>query len=263
MPTLLLSRSCQPEATRLAGIAHAARWHHQWISRRKVPAKLHGDDLALYAETDVALRVARRHGLVLIEPPFDFLSHLPQQYTRREVRYMTLGAALQWPDRTFVKPADCTRKVFDAGIWDAGRYIRCPDDLSRDTPVLVSEPVIWEDEFRVIVLEREVVTLSPYIRGGWLAKDGDGQWRCRDDETNDLLAFCQTLLADPAALLPPAFTLDVGTIKDRGWAVVEANPVWCSGLLGCDLAKLLPVLHRACWKRSQLTSADAVWVIDR
>jgi hypothetical protein len=115
----------------------------------------------------------------------------------------------------------------------------------------------------VIVLEREVVTFSPYIRGGWLAKNAQGDWPYPEDEATDMLSFCRELLADPAVSIPPVFTLDVGLIEDRGWAVVELNPVWCSGLLGCDLGKMLPVFHRACWRRAQLSEQDANWVIDR
>jgi len=37
----------------------------------------------------------------------------------------------------------------------------------------------------------------------------------------------------------------VGHIKDRGWAVVEANAAWGSGLYGCDPVKVLEVLRCA------------------
>ncbi|MGE0609237.1 MAG: ATP-grasp domain-containing protein [Pirellulales bacterium] len=263
MPTLLLSRTCQPEADRLAIIANGARWHHQWLGRRNVPTQLHGNDFGLYAETDTALRVSQQHQLALIEPSFDLLAHLPFKFTRREIKYMTLGDALRIRDRSFIKPADCTNKAFDAAVWNAGKYILCADDLSRETPVLVSEPVSWDVEYRVIVLERNVITYSPYIRGGWLARDQDDRWPCPKEEAAGLLSLCEMLLADDSVSLPPVFTLDIGIIEDRGCAVIEFNPVWCAGLLGCDLSKMLPVFHRACRRRSELTDADAAWVVDR
>ena len=263
MPTLLLSRTCQPEANVLVGVAKASRWHHQWLGRRSVPSQLHGKDFGLYAETDVALRVASRHQLALIEPSFDLLTHLPTEFTRREIRQMTLGHALRLRDRFFIKPADCTNKAFDAAVWDAGKYILCADDLSRETPVLVSEPVYWDVEYRVFVLERRIVTFSPYIRGGWLARDENDRWPYPATEAREMSAFCERLLADDSIALPPVFTLDVGIIEDRGWAVVEFNPVWCAGLLGCDLSAMLPVFHRACWRRDELSQADGNWVVDR
>jgi hypothetical protein len=36
-----------------------------------------------------------------------------------------------------------------------------------------------------------------------------------------------------------------GLVEGRGWAVVEFNPAWCSGLLGADPAGVLGVLERA------------------
>jgi len=30
--------------------------------------------------------------------------------------------------------------------------------------------------------------------------------------------------------------VDVGLVEGHGWAVVESNPVWCSGLLEADPA---------------------------
>jgi hypothetical protein len=46
--------------------------------------------------------------------------------------------------------------------------------------------------------------------------------------------------------LPPAFVVDVGLVADRGWAIVEFNPAWCSGLLVADLAAVLGVQKSAC-----------------
>ena len=43
----------------------------------------------------------------------------------------------------------------------------------------------------------------------------------------------------------------------RGWAVIESNPAWGSGLYGCDLNQVLGVLQRACLKSNGVTEADA------
>lgn len=263
MNTLLLSCTCQPEADQLVTIAKEANWHHQWIDRPAVPPKLIGDDFGLYAETDVALAISQRHQLALIEPTFDLLSRLPKALTLREVAFMSLGDAQKLQDRVFVKPADCTNKAFDAGVCEAGKYIRCSSNIASETPVLVSEPVQWDVEYRVIVLERQVITFSPYIRGGWLARDQNDQWPYPEEEATEVLSICGKLLDDISIPLPPAFTLDVGRIENQGWAVIEFNPVWCSGLLGCDLSKMLPVFRRVCLHRDELTSADSNWIIDR
>ena len=263
MPTLLLSRSVRPEANALASLAREQRWNVQWLNRRHGPKHLHGKQLGLYAETDVALRVARLHDLALIEPSLGILPTIPHEYLARDVRFMSLGEAESTDRRIFVKPADCTAKIFDAAVYESGRRILRDDDASLTMPVLVSEPVTWENEYRAVVLERRIVGVSPYIRGGWLARNAAGQWPITEKEAEAVLTFCQRFLADRRIELPPAFVLDVGTIRDRGWAVVELNPVWCSGLLGCNLAAILPALDRACRRRAELSLADAQWVVSR
>jgi hypothetical protein len=37
----------------------------------------------------------------------------------------------------------------------------------------------------------------------------------------------------------------VGVIASRGWAVVEQNAAWGSGIYGCDPAAVLAVLRHA------------------
>lgn len=263
MATLLLSRSCQPEANRLADLARRSGWHVQWLGRRRGPARLHGKELALYAGTDVALRVARLHDLALIEPSLAILATLPERYLSRQVSLMTLGEAELLDERAFVKPADCTAKLFDASVYDSGQRILRDDALSPATPVLVSTPVEWENEYRTVVLDRKVSAFSPYIRGGWLSRDAAGAWPYSADEADGMLGFCRQMLADARCDLPPSFVLDVGTIAGGGWAVVEMNPVWCSGLLGCDLAAVLPALHRACRRRIEVSVDDQRWLVAR
>ena len=63
--------------------------------------------------------------------------------------------------------------------------------------------------------------------------------------------------------LPPAFVVDVGLVEGRGWAVVEFNPAWCSGLLGTDPTAVLSVLKRSCRNVDGLEAADAAWVVTR
>ncbi|MDW9381914.1 ATP-grasp domain-containing protein [Chryseobacterium sp. JV558] len=50
------------------------------------------------------------------------------------------------------------------------------------------------------------------------------------------------------ASLPPAIVLDFGIIKGKGWALIEANPAWCSGLYACDAEKALEVIVKSCIK---------------
>jgi hypothetical protein len=46
--------------------------------------------------------------------------------------------------------------------------------------------------------------------------------------------------------------LDVGVIGERGWAVIETNAAWGSGIYGCDPKAVLQVIRRACVRRADL-----------
>ncbi|REC41208.1 hypothetical protein DRF69_16010 [Chryseobacterium sp. 5_R23647] len=48
--------------------------------------------------------------------------------------------------------------------------------------------------------------------------------------------------------LSKAIVLDFGIIKGKGWALIEANPAWCSGLYACDAEKVLEVIVESCIK---------------
>lgn len=63
--------------------------------------------------------------------------------------------------------------------------------------------------------------------------------------------------------LPPAIVIDVGEIAGRGWAVVEANPAWASGICGVDPRVVLPVLRRACVPATRVAAEEFRWVRPR
>lgn len=60
-----------------------------------------------------------------------------------------------------------------------------------------------------------------------------------------LFDFVERLGRACSEFLPTAYVVDIGLIEGRGWAVVEFNPVWCSGLLGVDPDRILDVLMAA------------------
>jgi len=45
--------------------------------------------------------------------------------------------------------------------------------------------------------------------------------------------------------LPRALVVDLGSIADQGWGVVEFNAVWGAGLNGCDPERALPAILAA------------------
>jgi hypothetical protein len=49
----------------------------------------------------------------------------------------------------------------------------------------------------------------------------------------------------------------------EGWAVVEANPAWGSGIYGNDADKVLDVLSQSCMKKDLLPDEYQEWLIER
>src|SRR6185503_5672490 len=99
---------------------------------------------------------------------------------------------------------------------------------------------VFEVAFRFFVLERQVAALSPYIRGGEIARNAAGDWEAEPAEVEAATASILAMLGDTEVDLPPAVVVDVGRMSGRGWGVVEANAAWASGLCGCDPARVLP-----------------------
>lgn len=89
--------------------------------------------------------------------------------------------------------------------------------------------------------------LSIYSRHGELQKHND--YSCDAEELDEASVFVHSVLHDPRVPLPRAAVIDVGRIAGRGWAIVEQNGAWGSGLYGCDPEQVLHVLRHAAEKR--------------
>lgn len=237
IPTLILTPRYTPDAQLLWGAAHALGWGvhrlRSWrvsddpdVGRYVVPV--------LYVEALMAQTIGEELGVRLEEPPDDFLPNLPEKYRRRFVGLTTLKAARSDQDarQWFYKPPN--DKSFKAGVYSPAEL---PTYLDDDMPVLMAEPVEWTVEVRCFVLNKRVYTASSYLRNGKLDMTLEG------DVLYTAMGFAQTALNDVD--VPDPIVLDVGYIKERGWAVVEVNAVWGSGIYNCDPKQVLEVLRRS------------------
>jgi hypothetical protein len=258
MTTLVLSTWTSPGARALADAACALGWRSRALDE---DPGVDPGRVVYYGGSDVAEAAAARFSLALLEPPLDLLARLPPSFRQRAVEYGTFADLRRLKAPTFVKPADPLNKAFDAGIYHDAALIRAPRGVAPDLPVLVSEPVPWTAEYRCFVRDGEVVAHSPYL------SFGRPVWRPHQPGSAEcpipapVGAMCDRLRSQAEVALPPAFVVDVGLIEDRGWAVVEFNPVWCSGLLGANPAGVLEALDRACRNRDTLDQADRRWAI--
>ena len=243
MPTLLLSSRQTEDAQKLWLACIAENWKVLRLHGWQVP-DIPPQDIALHGEPLFAQHVAKTLGLRLVEPTVDWLPNLPQRWRSREVRLSTLAEARKATTRTFIKPAE--EKCFEARVYSTGAELPPPGPLPEELPVLVQEVVDWVSEFRCFILGREVVASSAYWHNGQPAKSEDGSWSATDSGLAEARRFCELVLQDKGVSWPEAVAVDVGVIRNSGWAVIESNAAFSSGIYGCDPVNVLPVLHRAC-----------------
>ena len=189
--------------------------------------------------------IAQQMNWKLWGQPFDWLARLPKAVTKRQVDFMTLGKAKQLTEKKFIKPAD--DKCFDAKVYEPGELVT-HESISDETPVLVSEVVSWSMEYRGFVglnsSCHSVMTWSNYLFHGQINEPHLHQMIPGDLEHietfyRDVLWGCfRRDITGPCVI-------DVGVIPGKGWAVIETNPAWASGLYGCDPLQALKVMEQA------------------
>lgn len=247
MGTLYLTTRALPGAEALTRAAQSRRWRVHDLKQRGTSAVHDPEEpVAFYgSSTKESSERARKLNLHLVSPPLDLLAWLPYRFTLRQVRFTTWCDLVGWNEPLFAKPADPVDKCFDAGIYTRRADIRVVRPIPADTPVLLSEPVEWLAEYRCFVADGRAIATSPYLSFGHALAHHPG---IGTQVPAPVLDLCPDLAASCA--LPRAIVIDIGLIEDRGWAVVEFNPAWCSGILSADPDRVLDVLSRACQQTS-------------
>ncbi|MCP4377038.1 MAG: ATP-grasp domain-containing protein [bacterium] len=259
-PILILPPRYTEDSIALWRASIRADWDSERLSAWRIPDDIAQEqrELVLYGEPLFAAAVGEQLGIALLEPSFDWLASVPKDYRLRDIEFMTFAQTGSLSDARFVKPA--ADKTFPPKVYANASEL--PQDIPPEAPVLVSEVVEWASEFRVFVLNNQPAAISPYGRHSQLAMADDGSWPFRDSERQEAIAFLGRLLADPRVSIPPAVVVDIGVIAGRGWAVVEANAAWGSGVYGCCPDDVLPVVRRACIT-GPVSEADLPWVMQR
>lgn len=186
---------------------------------------------AAYGSQTFCEVIAQQMGWKLKQNSFDWLAKVPKFLLQRQVDFMTLGEAKKITERKFIKPAD--DKCFEAKVYEPGEF-NPPSVVPDDYPVLVSEIVSWSMEYRCFIGNDEEYihpyTWSNYLFHGQineptLHKMIPGDVPHIDHFLSDVIEYGPTLVPS---------VVDVGIIPGKGWAVIETNPAWASGLYGCD-----------------------------
>ena len=154
-------------------------WDVERLSGWRVPEDLRSvAHPVLYVEVVFASSFAEAFGVRLVEPPIDWLPEVPEEYRKRSVVVATLGEARKLSEAAFIKPPN--DKSFPAKVY---RGAELPVDFPDDAPVLISEVVAWEKEFRCYILDRQLRTFSIYLRDGALQRESGFESQNRTTNT--------------------------------------------------------------------------------
>ncbi len=238
MPTLLLSSRHTDDNQALWRAAIRREWSVVRARGIRLP-EIEDSEIILYVEALFAPTIAGLLGRKLLELREEWLVHIPFELRKREIELMSLGQARKLTEPAFVKPPN--DKIFPAQVYQSGQDL--PVEFDDELSVLVAEPVQWEVEFRCFCLNGTVKTVSPYLRSGRLAKLTG--YEASAEELNLATLFAESVLDAADSITPKAVVIDVGKIAGQGWAVVEANAAWGSGIYGCAPDKVLDVIRHA------------------
>jgi len=243
MPTLILTPRYTDDSQSLWKAASRLGWTVERLTHWRIPEHLRAvQEPVLYGEALFGPTLAEQLGLTLLNPAEDWLTRLPVEYRHREIRLCTLGGARTISTPQFVKPPN--DKSFPANVYKGDEL---PAEFDDDMPVLVSDVVQWQQEFRCFVLDRTLHTYSIYSRKGELQREAE--FFSSPEEDAGLETFIGRLLADSRVDLPRSTVIDVGIIEGRGWACVEQNAAWGAGIYGCDPQRALEVIRHSAVKR--------------
>ena len=258
MATLILPPRYTNDSRILWKASIALGWEVLRLQEWRINRDQVSGDVIIYGEALFVKTIADQLDLCLIEPTAEWVISLPTEYLKRDVglvRASEIGS-ISFP--AFIKPF--AEKSLPPRVYQSLQDFILPEYVSEDEQLFYSDPVVWEVEYRSFVLNDECLTISLYERNGKVNQSEDGNWPASVEEIDEAHRFVQGILEEFPDQIPPAMVLDVGIIQDKGWAVLEVNPCWGSGIYGCDPFEVLKTIQRACINRNQIEEDDLMWV---
>jgi hypothetical protein len=109
--------------------------------------------------------------------------------------------------------------------------------------ITILHPVEFTLEYRCFTDGNTVKTWSNYIYNEHLTNPQ--YWNKIPEYAKEApYDFVNKLLKEVPGITVPS-VVDVGWIKDKGWAIIETNEAYASGLYGCDPVEALLVMSKA------------------
>ncbi|MEM7560867.1 MAG: ATP-grasp domain-containing protein [Planctomycetota bacterium] len=256
IPSLICSSRFTVDSQILRVTAQELGWETLRLDGNEFPDWFEAldDQIAFFYTAPHVFDLAAQLGRSMIGCNSDWTIDLSHDLLKRELRQVTLEEALRIAGPQFVK--DSVSKAFPAEVYEAQRLAETTKTIPLGSLVHVGEPVDWQSEFRCFVAKGEVTTMSRYLYEGQLLTDDQSLRRVPDDQLSEAREFATSVINHPEVPIPDAFVLDVGEIRDRGWAVVECNECWASGIYYCDPVKVLATLLSGSCRTAEL---EAKW----
>lgn len=216
--------------------------HNAWTGKLLTRYPEAGTEGAPYGNNAFAEFLGQELRWNLRQNSLSWILQLPKQLVKRDIRRMTADKMHEEQQfkrnmlGNFFEPVD--GRSFLPGTYDNGL-----PDLPDEEEIFVSEPVVWTVKYRYVIIDGRIASWCCYRV--FNVFNNPSIWRNLTQEkgvTND--SFVRTVLDHYRGA--PAYILDVGFIKDRGWAVVGSYPMWSSEVYGCDGDAFLQGLFTAC-----------------
>jgi len=121
-------------------------------------------------------------------------------------------------------------KRFDGGIYSSEQLLK--ENLSYTQLIIQASEKCIEDEYRFLVVDKEVITATRYLSYG-------------EGGISIAQLYLENILKDSSLLIPDrAFTVDIGFNTDIGkLGVIELNSFSCANLYSMDIDKVVPAIN--------------------
>lgn len=240
---LIVSPNYRGEVALLAKTASALDWtiyNGGW----RIPQYLLKMPGAVYGEQFFCEAISEQMHWKLHTNPLDWLANLPEIYVNRKITFSNLAEARKITEKKFIKPAD--DKAFISAIYNSGDDL--PENKILDNvPVLISDIMNFTSEYRCFVKGRIVVAECCYYLKAHNMKEAEINKQVNyDNNSKDVIDFVNNMLKDTRVDCAIGSVIDVGRFKKDTYAIIESNPVWASGVYGCELTAVLDTIAAAC-----------------
>ena len=243
MPTLILPPKYSEDTIRMAQAATQSSWEIERLEDWSIPDGKEYKNPIPYGKAPFPETISPRLGISLQTPALNILYSIPRHFLKREIQPSFLGEARTLKGKWHIRPAE--KNVFPMGIFYDGRGLPGAKELADRTPVLISEIIEWEWQYRYFISRKEILTYSPISKGRFAAHDKDGNWFFDPDRDRRVGDRVNALIEEASHLLPPAYVVDFGFF-DGKWAVHEISSPCDAFLYGCTEVQVLPALEEIC-----------------